>query len=317
MRPSGTCFNDFRDNFGGTEFAIQARMLRLPTLALILSFLCSAGASPGLEILEFEQDYASVKTQPEKLIQMLSSLDGQQEELHGPNCFSTSMMIQGMISVNRQMQPSELFFWLKSPLCRELNLLEEPRTGDMIFLPQDGGHLFTWIRPDLVFEKECYFKTCKYQFNSLNRIFNSIDWKVKPECQRVSYSHRPDGCYQTASYYRCESSFAQELKAPGRATPEIIHFHQELLALEKSAMRQMRQAADMLSSTQINKAATLPMRKGIEKSILEMKAGLNSVKRNNPDAKYTFFLTAFELRLEELYRQIKMYSLINDTGIWG
>lgn len=291
-------------------------MLQPPMLALVLLLLvCSSWSSQGLANLAFERSYSSAKTQPERLIQMLSSLDGKQEELHGPNCFSTSMMIQGMISVNRQMELPELSFWLRSPLCRELGLDEEPRTGDLIYLPKEGGHLFTLMRSDLVFEKECYFKTCKYQFNSPDAIFNSKDWKVKPECRRVSSKQRPEGCSQFANYFRCESSFEQELTTPNRATPEIIHFHQELLALETSAMRQMRQAADILPSAQNDGQATFQMRKGIEKSIREMKKTLETIRQNNSDSQYAFFLTAFLYRLEGLYGQIKSYSYIDSNGI--
>lgn len=290
-------------------------MLQLPKLTFVLLLLVFSWSSQGIAVLEFESNYSFAKTQPEMLIAMLSLLAGKQEELHGPNCFSTGMMIQGMISVNRQMELPELSFWLRSPLCRELELNEEPRTGDLIYLPRNGGHLFTFIRSGLVFEKECYFKTCKYQFNSPDAIFNSKDWKVKPECRRVSSKHPPEACSQFGHYFRCESSFEQELTSPGRATPEIIQFHQQLLELEANAMKQMRLAADILISAQNDGNATLQMRKGIEKTIREMKASLETIKQKNSGPQYTLFLKAFSYRLEGLYTQIKSYSYIDSNGI--
>ena len=240
-------------------------------------------------------DYSASKSNAKALTNLLAEIDKTEEVINGPNCFSTAAFIQGFLPVNRTMGSLEIKFWLQSPLCIELKDSDDLQTGDVVFFTK-AGHIFTWIDKDVGFEKECYFKTCKYQFKSVNTIFKE---REEPN--------------QKIQYFRCESF--QKIIDP--ANSEIKIFNDKVAAWEISSMQNLRENARYLAGPEENHKKTFPIRKQIEADYNAFVIELTALKTKYDSDEFKFIFKALFARINGIYSQAKSHSLISKKAIDG
>jgi len=137
-------------------------------------------------------------------------------KLSGPNCFNSALVAAKILPSVRFSREEEIIFWLKSPLCRELDSGESPSPGDIVAIRANDNtldHAFIYISEELSFSKNG--EDAPYLLQSPSSVFSL--YNVGPECSG-SLKLRPGsgGCANYANYFRCGSysQFAQNMDTP-------------------------------------------------------------------------------------------------------
>lgn len=127
-------------------------------------------------------------------------------EKDGPNCFNSALVNQKIIPAPRFADGEEMDFWIKSPLCTERPMSENPQPGDIVVIRKQGRpvHAFTHISNSISFTKNGWRMKNPYLLATPDSVFDL--YGVETSCRRLKESSSDSGkCGVYASYYNCET----------------------------------------------------------------------------------------------------------------
>jgi hypothetical protein len=141
-----------------------------------------------------------------------------QSFLDGPNCFNLSLKFSEVVNTLRFVDGQEFLFWVKSPLCRELNLTEPIQSGDIRAVFQHPGdteeffpvHAEVFLNSEIIFEKMGMSKDHPYAIRATPLAGRSkINGSKYDDAVRTSSCSRSYGptneCWSWVNVYRCQS----------------------------------------------------------------------------------------------------------------
>lgn len=176
------------------------------------------------------------------LPQEIASRANSNPSCHGPNCWNNALVTGNILPSHRYTSQEEINFWLNSPLCREREVGEAPRPGDIIAIrqnqfskkekPSQEYHGFTYISPELSYSKNGYIKSQPYAIQKLENVFKVYGINSR-RCYHVK--GKPHiifgGCPKYGNYFRCLSLEEYLEKNPGTSL-EVTKKMEELDMLQ-------------------------------------------------------------------------------------
>ena len=162
-------------------------------------------------IFQFQSAHAG--TNEDRINNLIKTMNGVAPKYDGPNCWNSALVLAGALPSFRYTDEMEVRFWLKSPVCRELQSNEEPQLGDLLvirktenYIPNSDHdievHAFTYIDPLNGFTKNGQGNLAQYQIQSISETIKKYE-VTDASCNRV-YGRAPN-CQNYVNYFRCQT----------------------------------------------------------------------------------------------------------------
>lgn len=135
---------------------------------------------------------------------VVRKLQGFLPEYTGPNCWNAALVIGKIVPELRYSDPSEMTFWLDSPLCRELPADEKSKAGDIVAVRDKDGveqHAYIYVTEQIAFSKNGAENTAPYTLESPWNVLFRYD--VREGCRKVLGDVDPR-CPNYTNFYDCE-----------------------------------------------------------------------------------------------------------------
>ncbi|MDD4976791.1 MAG: hypothetical protein PHY93_20720 [Bacteriovorax sp.] len=225
----------------------------------------------------------------------------------GPNCWNLALVIKEILPGLRSSTPEELSFYMKPPLCRELDSNEERRVGDIgnikTFdiieknMPIDS-HAFLYISDKIVYSKNGESSKSPYVLQSYDDVLNVYGISKGEKCRTKKTPSLSD-CGSTISFFRC-ISITEYLKNSPEVLSPILNTFKDIQNFEKCSIEKLAINAEPINKQQMY---------NIIDSISVLTAFLNNEKVNLPkdkelDEKAAFILGSIQLRLKAINKQL-------------
>lgn len=124
---------------------------------------------------------------------------------NGPNCWNSALVVSKLVSNLRFSTPSEMKFWLESPLCTERKPGEKRQAGDIIAIRNKYNevHGFIHLSDHLSFSKNGAQAESPYSLQSPENVYEA--YNVDKECRDIYKSPTNPECHIWANSFSCIS----------------------------------------------------------------------------------------------------------------
>jgi hypothetical protein len=143
----------------------------------------------------------------------------------GPNCWNLALVLKGILPELRYSTKEEMAFYMKPPLCRQLQKDEPRKAGDIGAIrkwdrnQKVEAHAFIYISEKIVYSKNGFSNVFPYELQSFKDLYKAYEIRDGNICH---FDERglTSTCGDTTEYFRCKSMSEYLSEQP--RMPEIL-----------------------------------------------------------------------------------------------